>query len=161
MRLPSTCRARQLSAVKQTQHKQSPRNLSPRDTYICGGTCALQGLPLHQQCSAEHIDPTTDQGKRTALSAAWDTCHARVVTREGSPDSLAKLDAVLCEQLGGHAAQSSEHGPPGVDDLDLAIPAPADKRVTTMQRCTTQQRLMRSILKTSRAATQDGCMTLR
>lgn len=40
-----------------------------------------------------------------------------------APDGLAKLDAVLCEQLGGHAAQSSEHGPPGVDDLDLAIPA--------------------------------------
>ena len=45
---------------------------------------------------------------------------------EGSPDSLAKLDAVLCEQLRGHAAQSSEHGPPGVDDLNLAISAPTD-----------------------------------
>ena len=29
---------------------------------------------------------------------------------------------VLGEQLGGDAAQSSEHGPPGVDHLDLAIP---------------------------------------
>ena len=44
--------------------------------------------------------------------------------REGAPDGLAELDAILCEQLGGDAAQSSEHGPPGVDHLDLAIPAP-------------------------------------
>ena len=40
------------------------------------------------------------------------------------PDSLAELDAVLGEQLWGHAAERSEHGPPGVDDLNLTVPAP-------------------------------------
>ena len=59
---------------------------------------------------------------------------------EGSPDSLAKLDAVLCQQLRGDAAQGSKHGPPGVDDLDLAIPAPTNKPVTTMQGCMTHWR---------------------
>ena len=29
--------------------------------------------------------------------------------------------AVLGEQLGGDAAQGAEHGPPGVDDLDLPV----------------------------------------
>lgn len=34
----------------------------------------------------------------------------------------AHVDAgVLGEQLGGDAAQSSKHGPPGVDDLDLPV----------------------------------------
>ncbi len=39
------------------------------------------------------------------------------------PDGLAKGDAVLGEQLWGHAAQGAEHGPPSVDDLDLTVPA--------------------------------------
>ncbi len=39
------------------------------------------------------------------------------------PDGLAKGDAVLGQQLWGHAAQGSEHGPPRVDHLDLAVPA--------------------------------------
>ncbi len=39
------------------------------------------------------------------------------------PDGLAEGDAVLGEQLWGHAAQGSEHGPASVDDLDLAVAA--------------------------------------
>ena len=39
------------------------------------------------------------------------------------PDGLAEGDAVLGKQLWGHAAQGTEHGPPGVDDLDLAVAA--------------------------------------
>lgn len=35
------------------------------------------------------------------------------------PDWLLEGDTVLCQQLGEDASQSSEHGPPGVDDLDL------------------------------------------
>ena len=77
-----------------------------------------------------------DWWQSAALFAAWDVSRQGTLL-EGSPDSLAKLDAVLCEQLRGHAAQSSEHGPPGVDDLDLTIPAPADKPVTAMHRCMT------------------------
>ena len=76
---------------------------------------------------------------------------------ESSPDSLAKLDTVLCEQLGGHAAQGSKHGPPGMDDLNLAIPAPTYKPVTTMQ-CTLV--VMHNSLKAC-AETQDGCIMLR
>ena len=57
-----------------------------------------------------------DWWQSAALFAAWDVSRQGTLL-EGSPDSLAKLDAVLCEQLGGHTAQSSEHGPPGVDQL--------------------------------------------
>ena len=39
------------------------------------------------------------------------------------PHGLAKGDAVLGEQLGQHAAQSAEHGPAGVDHLDLTVAA--------------------------------------
>ena len=41
------------------------------------------------------------------------------------PDGLAEGDAVLGEQLWGHAAQGAEHGPPSVDDLDLTVPTAA------------------------------------
>lgn len=42
------------------------------------------------------------------------------------PDGLLELDAgVLGQQLGGEDAQSAEQCPPGVDDLDLAIPVVA------------------------------------
>jgi hypothetical protein len=37
------------------------------------------------------------------------------------PDSLAKLDAVLGEDLGSDAAEGAKHGPAGVDHLDLAV----------------------------------------
>jgi hypothetical protein len=37
------------------------------------------------------------------------------------PHGLAELDAAG-QQLGGDAAQSSQHGPPGVDHLDLTVP---------------------------------------
>ncbi len=36
------------------------------------------------------------------------------------PDGLSQGHAVVGEQLGGHAAQSSQEGPAGVDDLGLA-----------------------------------------
>jgi hypothetical protein len=40
------------------------------------------------------------------------------------PHGLAEADAaVLGEELGGEAAQGAEHGPPGVDHLDLTVPA--------------------------------------
>ena len=35
------------------------------------------------------------------------------------PYWLLEGDTVLCQQLGEDASQSSKHGPPGVDDLDL------------------------------------------
>jgi hypothetical protein len=39
------------------------------------------------------------------------------------PDGLGEGDAaILGQQLGGHAPQSSQHGPAGVDDLNLAVP---------------------------------------
>ena len=34
-----------------------------------------------------------------------------------------KGDTVSGQQLGGDASQSSKHGPPGVDDLDLPVRA--------------------------------------
>ena len=38
------------------------------------------------------------------------------------PDSLAKVgDAVALQQLGGDAAQGAQHGPAGVDHLQLAV----------------------------------------
>jgi hypothetical protein len=37
------------------------------------------------------------------------------------PDGLTEGDAVLGQQLGGDAAQSAEHGPAGVDHLDLPV----------------------------------------
>ncbi|RLN33992.1 hypothetical protein C2845_PM03G05550 [Panicum miliaceum] len=37
------------------------------------------------------------------------------------PDGLAELDAVAGEQLGEDAAERAEHGPAGVDDLQLAV----------------------------------------
>ena len=39
------------------------------------------------------------------------------------PDSLAEGDAVLGQELWGHTAQGAEHGPAGVDDLDLTVTA--------------------------------------
>ena len=40
------------------------------------------------------------------------------------PDWLLELDAaVASEQLWGHAAEGSEHGPPSVDQLELTVPA--------------------------------------
>lgn len=39
------------------------------------------------------------------------------------PDSFLELHAILCQQLGCHATQSSKHCPPGVNDLNVAVPA--------------------------------------
>jgi len=38
------------------------------------------------------------------------------------PDGLTELGAVLGKELGEDAPQSTEHGPPGVDDLKLTVP---------------------------------------
>ena len=35
------------------------------------------------------------------------------------PNGLLEADTVLCQQLREDASQSSQHSPPGVDDLDL------------------------------------------
>ena len=43
------------------------------------------------------------------------------------PHGLAELDAcVLGEQLGGHAAEGTQHSPASVDHLGLAVPAVMD-----------------------------------
>lgn len=39
------------------------------------------------------------------------------------PNGLTEGHAVLGEQLWGHAAQGTQHGPASVDDLDLTVPA--------------------------------------
>ena len=37
------------------------------------------------------------------------------------PHGLAELDAVLGQELGSDAPESAEHGPAGMDDLELAV----------------------------------------
>jgi hypothetical protein len=39
------------------------------------------------------------------------------------PDSLTEVGAVAGKELGEDAPQSTKHGPPGVDDLKLTVPA--------------------------------------
>jgi hypothetical protein len=79
---------------------------SGRDSNLCEDN-GDDGLGVHKGGVAEVVQATGLEDLCTGLE----------------PDSLAELDAaVLGEELGGEAAQSAEHGPPGVDHLDLTVP---------------------------------------
>ena len=55
------------------------------------------------------------------------------------PDWLLEGDAVLCQQLGEDASQSSKHGPPGVDDLDLPAAWQFIIKQLALRRCIAKQ----------------------
>ena len=61
-----------------------------------------------------------DQGR---VAQVVEAVRAEDLSAGLEPDGLAEGDAVLGEQLWGHAAQGTEHGPASVDDLDLAVAA--------------------------------------
>ena len=77
----------------------------------------------HQESSAADAQPDLQDGTLHRCLSTW--VHP---TGLGTLEVVNKgrgghLHAVLGEQLGGHAAQGAEHGPPGVDHLDLTVPA--------------------------------------
>ena len=64
------------------------------------------GLGVDESGVAQVVEATVSEDGGTSLE----------------PDGgITKLNAVLGEELGGHATKSTEHGPASVDDLDLAI----------------------------------------
>ena len=62
-------------------------------------------LRVHQARVSEVVEPAVAEDLGAGLE----------------PDGLAELDAVAGEQLGEDAAEGAEHGPPGVDHLELAV----------------------------------------
>ena len=80
------------------------------------------------------------------------------------PDGLAEGHAVLGKQLRGQAAQGSEHGPPRVDHLDLAVPAQCFSHVTmshSLAWCAvvlvTSSMMMDCLLQAGMHACKPGC----
>ena len=62
-------------------------------------------LGMHQRRVAKVIEAAVAEDLGTSLE----------------PHGLAEAHTVLRQQLGGQAAQGAQHGPAGVDDLDLAV----------------------------------------
>ncbi len=84
------------------QHSHTKR----REVYLAGQG-GDDGLGVDQRGVAQVVQAVRAEDLSTSLE----------------PDGLAEGDAVLGEELWGHAAQGAEHGPAGVDDLDLAVAA--------------------------------------
>ncbi|CAA6654041.1 unnamed protein product [Spirodela intermedia] len=62
-------------------------------------------LSMHQARVSQVVEPALAEDLRSGLE----------------PDGLSELDAVASEQLREDAAEGAEHGPAGVDDLQLPV----------------------------------------
>ena len=85
--------------------------------------------------SAAHEDDLDGQGGNDGLGVhqggvaqVVQAARAEDLGASLEPGGLTELDAsVLLQQLGRHAAQSAQHGPAGMDDLDRAVAVSKDR----------------------------------
>ena len=110
--------------------------LCRNDDNVNGATTQIAPPQMQPCCSAEQkVLPigkfaSSDCNLRSeAQKVPGKASHTVLVKDLGTslePDWLLEGDTVLGQQLWGQASQGSQHSPPGVDDLNL--PVPADQR---------------------------------